>query len=157
MLGVKGTFGEDMQTYYGRGWTGARALWRIYNHTGRRPPHEHLPPSKWKSAKDESYRRCCTALAWVGEALAARRLGLVAHWRHDAFFDYVDRWMTEKDSPRILAAFKRGPMKRVGIKSGTVWDGWVKEAWRRYRGPIRPLYGSGKASRVRTSGSRRPR
>ena len=151
MLAVEGAFGEDMQTYYGKGWTGATALWQIYNHTGRRPPHEHQRPARWKSAKDESYRRCCTALAWVGEALAARKLGLVEHWRHDAFFDYVDRWMTETDTPEIKAAFHESPLfktwftrtgKRGTITSGTVWDKWVKEMWVRYRGPIKPLHPS---------------
>jgi len=40
------------------------------------------------------YRNCCTSYTWVGEGLAALVLGLKADWGHDAFFDYVDRWMT---------------------------------------------------------------
>lgn len=41
----------------------------------------------------DSYRNCCTSVTWVGEALAIRLMGLQAAWGHDAFFDYVDRWM----------------------------------------------------------------
>jgi len=39
------------------------------------------------------YRNCCTSRTWVGQALAARVMGLREAWGHDAFFDYVDRWM----------------------------------------------------------------
>ncbi|MEM1034572.1 MAG: hypothetical protein AAGN82_29810 [Myxococcota bacterium] len=39
------------------------------------------------------YRNCCTSHTWVGEALAARLLGLEEAWGHPPFFDYVDRWM----------------------------------------------------------------
>jgi hypothetical protein len=42
----------------------------------------------------EGYRNCCTSLTWVGEALAARILGATSDWGNQAFFDYVDRWMT---------------------------------------------------------------
>jgi hypothetical protein len=39
------------------------------------------------------YRNCCTSVTWVGEALAARIMGLTAAWGHAPFFAYVDRWM----------------------------------------------------------------
>jgi hypothetical protein len=164
MLSVKGRFGEDMQTYYGKGWTGATALWQIYFWGGRRPPHEHLRPAEWAEAKDEAYRRCCTAVAWVGEALAARKLGLIEHWRHDAFFDYVDRWMTEKDTPEIQAAFRDSDIRWAKnlfdspdpIHSGDVWPGWVREMWTRYRGPIEPLHPSEEVLRLISEGKPLP-
>jgi hypothetical protein len=151
MLAVEGPFGEDMQTYYGKGWTGATAIWQIYWHTGKRAPYEHLRPVEWTSARDEGYRRCCTSLAWVGQALAARKLGLLEHWQHDAFFDYVDRWMTEEDTDEVIAAFQeseipgiKGMLTQPGaVASGTVWDEWVKEMWVRHRGTINPIHPPG--------------
>ncbi len=38
------------------------------------------------------YRTCCTANVWWGEVLAARVLGARELWRHDALFDYLDRY-----------------------------------------------------------------
>jgi len=40
------------------------------------------------------YRSCCTSVTWPGEALAIRLMGGREAWGHDAFFDYVDRWMS---------------------------------------------------------------
>ena len=45
--------------------------------------------------------RCCTSIAWVGEALAARILHAEKAWDHEAFFDYMDRWMTEDDTKAV--------------------------------------------------------
>lgn len=39
------------------------------------------------------YRNCCTSVTWVGEALAVHAMGQRQAWGHDAFFDYVDRWV----------------------------------------------------------------
>jgi len=96
-------FSEDMQTMYGSGWTGATALYA--GHMGKdgndiQPgwgPYEHLHPSQWIDLIGENYRRSSTSQAWVGEALAARILHAEDIWDHPAFFDYVDRWMTEDD------------------------------------------------------------
>jgi hypothetical protein len=44
----------------------------------------------WES---NSYRRCCSANAWVGTALAARMMGLIEAWAHPPFFAYMDRYM----------------------------------------------------------------
>ncbi|MBM4062887.1 MAG: hypothetical protein FJ265_17600 [Planctomycetes bacterium] len=46
----------------------------------------------------DPYRRCCTANGWVGQALAARAMGLQEAWAHPAFFDYMDRYMQVKHS-----------------------------------------------------------
>jgi hypothetical protein len=40
------------------------------------------------------YRNCCTSHTWVGTSLAARILGAKSDWGNDAFFDYIDRWMS---------------------------------------------------------------
>jgi len=101
-------FGEDNQTMYGEGWTGAKALFAghsgIQSATGKSErtqvgPYEHLHPSQWTASQEQSegYRRTTTSCCWVGQALALRLLGAEKLWNHDAFFDYVDRWMTEPD------------------------------------------------------------
>lgn len=46
----------------------------------------------------ESYRRCCTSVGWVAQTLALRFMHAEQAWGHDAFFDYVDRWMYEDDT-----------------------------------------------------------
>jgi hypothetical protein len=75
-------FGEDCQTYYRNDdpndpWWGIRYCYEP----------DHSP--------DEGYRICCTSHTWVGFTLAARIMGAVALWNHNALFDYVDRWMEE--------------------------------------------------------------
>lgn len=138
-------FGEDMQTVYGNGWTGAKALYA--GHRGadgeRYSPgwglFEHLPPEQWKAQLGEGYRHCCTSIAWVGEALAIRLLKAEKTWNYNAFLDYCDRWMYEDNTEflkRIEAAkgWKYGPQ-------GDVWsaDRFVTELWRAHRtGPGMP-------------------
>jgi hypothetical protein len=41
-----------------------------------------------------AYQYCCTSAPFIGTQIAALLLGLKDEWGHDAFFDYVDRWMT---------------------------------------------------------------
>jgi len=107
-------FGEDMQTVYIKdipggyteAWQGAKVIYGghygvLKNGTpvsaGVYGPYEQLQPKDWPGTLGESYRRCCTSMAWIGEGLAMRLLGAQGYWNHDAFFDYVDRWMTEDD------------------------------------------------------------
>ena len=101
MKNVRAAFAEDQQTYYGKGYRGQTVLWQINLNPLRR--HEHLPPAKWtgppfqganNGRKSEGYRKL-NGPTWVGQALAARLMGARKHWNHDAFFDYVDRWMKE--------------------------------------------------------------
>jgi hypothetical protein len=78
--------------------------------------HEGYAPTAWASSpfpnnnspefypwgRHEGYRRL-VSYSWVGEALAARILGLRTAWNHDPFFDYVDRWMNEDDAANRAA------------------------------------------------------
>jgi hypothetical protein len=134
-------FGEDMQTIHGNGWTGAKALYA--GHVGEDGEkvakgwgaYEHLPPSQWPGLLGESYRRCCTSIAWVGEALAARLMRAERVWDHDAFFDYVDRWMTEDDT-EALKAIKEATGHDFSAdwsRQRQTWDPFVMEMWARYR------------------------
>ena len=127
----KASFGEDEQTAYGDCWTGAKVVFA--GHSGidaatgvgrdRRGngwgPYEHTPPSQWKDGQNtsESYRRCCTSVGWVAQALALRLMHAEKAWGHDAFFDYVDRWMYENDAAFVQdhqAGDRPGPRQGMG-------------------------------------------
>ena len=99
-------------------------------------PDEHLAPTGWLYDGGEGYRRCCTSLAWVGEALAARLVGAQASWDHDAFFAYVDRWM----DPTGDAAYTQTIFDMTGwdyrgawAAQGQAWDALVEEMWAAHR------------------------
>ena len=74
-------------------------------------------------------------------------------WDHDAFFAYVDRWMTEDDTAQVQALKEGGREDRTGKKSGEFGRQgyisnpaktlvWVKAMWQKYRNDI-PLGPSG--------------
>jgi hypothetical protein len=142
-------FGEDNQTMFGEGWTGAKALFAghsgIQTSTGKaeRPewgPYEHLPPSKWAKGNftSECYRRANSSSSWVGEALAMRMLHGETNWNHDAFFAYVDRWMTEDDTGPGRTIMQSWP--EIGLNDHDKWnregytlDPFVRTMWDKYR------------------------
>jgi hypothetical protein len=142
-------FGEDNQTMYGHGWTGATASFAghsgIQSATGKpeRPkwgPYEELDPSKWTSSnlQSEEYRRANTSSSWVGQALVIRMLHAEKDWNHEAFLDYVDRWMTEDDTEARRTIMKYWPEAGLTDKSewnheGYTWEPFVKTMWDRYR------------------------
>jgi hypothetical protein len=93
-------FAEDGQTFYVR--ETSPGVWNN-GHGGYTREHDGLPEwgfshcdhpesdnAKWDA---DPYRRCCTANAWIGAALAARMMGLREEWNHPAHFDYMDRFM----------------------------------------------------------------
>lgn len=123
-------FHEDAQTYYGKGWFGQAVLWQMITHHGQRAPYEEKTPDQWEKwdKTSESYRICCNASAWVGTALAARYMNAVSMWGHDAFFDYVDRWMREDDPYREA----RGKYRRPSAET-TTFDPFVTAMWKAYR------------------------
>ena len=138
-------FSEDTQTMFGECWTGAKVVWA--GHVGKdgHPKYpdwgayEHLRPKEWKGNIGESYRRCCTSNAWVAEALAARILHLEKEWNHDAFFAYVDRWMTEDDTEFLKAVKEeRGSTYNEAVRQGSTWDPITKDMWKKYRGTLSP-------------------
>lgn len=142
-------FGEDNQTMYGAGWTGAKALFAghsgIQSATGKpeRPqwgPYEHLHPAKWTKSQlqSEAYRRANTSSSWVGQALVIRLLKAERQWNHDAFFDYVDRWMTEDDRAHRAEIMKYHPEAEFGDQhgwthQGYTWEPFVRSMWELYR------------------------
>ncbi len=147
-------FGEDNQTMHGEGWTGAKALFA--GHSGihadgsiPRPkwgPYEHLHPSEWdkngmRNFQSDAYRRANTSSSWVGQALVMRMLRAEDEWNHDAFFDYVDRWMTEDDSEHRKIISEHFPRAQLGKghwwnKQGNAWEPFAKTMWDRYRNDL---------------------
>ena len=125
MKSVQANFGEDMQTIwvtetlpvgtYTKSWHTKPEVVVYGGHVGINGesvnpgwgPYEHLAPSAWKNTLGESYRRCCTSVSWVGEALAARLIpGMQEAWNYPQFFAYVDRWMLSPDDPRDLETIR---------------------------------------------------
>lgn len=97
--GRGGWFAEDSQTFVVK--ETSSGVWN-WGHGNYRAEHEGLPewgfshcdhPERDDASWDANpYRRCCTGNAWLGQALAARMMGLREHWQHEPFFDYVDRY-----------------------------------------------------------------
>ena len=134
-------FGEDSQSYNGKGWFGQTALWQMVRHHGKLASYEEKPPEKWEKwdTISEDYRVSCTSAAWVGTALAARMMKAIKAWDHDAFFDYVDRWM-RTDDPYAAA---RGTHPRPEQET-TTFDPFVTEMWKAYRATAPEQARSGK-------------
>ncbi len=148
----KVSFGEDEQTAHGACWTGATVVFTGHSGidtvtgAGRSRnsswgPYEHTPPTEWKDGQNtsESYRRCCTSVGWVAQALALRLMGAEKTWNHDAFFDYVDRWMYEDDTAFVEAI--REATGRDHDKDwahqGQAWDTFVNDMWIEHRAQLK--------------------
>jgi len=139
-------FGEDMQTVYidkipggyQQAWQGATVIYGGHYgvktdgtpaSAGLYGPYEQLQPVDWpllngNEQLGEAYRRCCTSVSWVGEALAIHILKAQNVWNYSAFFDYVDRWMTEDDTQAVAE-----------IKAQTGFDysaNWERQGQTRY-------------------------
>jgi len=147
----KAHFAEDEQTAYGDCWTGAKVVFtghsgideatgigRNYARTNDAwGPYEHIQPAKWVGGNwtSEAYRRANTSAAWIGQALAIHLLRAEKVWNHDAFLDYVDRWMFENDAPAIktLAALGHN-YDQDWTREGTCeWNRWHIAMWQTYR------------------------
>jgi hypothetical protein len=149
----KASFGEDEQTAYGDCWTGAKVVFAghsgIDEVTGEGRsrgsgwgPYEHTTPDTWKGGQktSESYRRCCTSVGWIAQGLALRLMKAEKAWDHDAFFDYVDRWMGEVEKGTILDTLKKAGLDEPDwAQEGRCWDAFVNEMWDQHRaGPNMP-------------------
>ncbi len=137
-------YGEDQHTAWGDAWTGADVLF-----TGQYPdayasdpvaheargPYEHLHPDDWPARLGEAYRRCCTSISWVGQALATMMMGAEDVWDHDPFFAYVDRWMTEDDTEHLQIINDAGWSMTTASwnRQGQAWDAIVNNMWAAYR------------------------
>jgi hypothetical protein len=149
-------FGQDMQTMYDDCWTGAKAVYAghdgvwngqpVHSHPSHQP-YEHLHPRDWAPEPSgsgylstgnyvgEDYRRCCTSIAWIGQALAGRIMQAEEYYDHPAFFDYCDRWMTENDLPFVME-IREATGKNYLVNymlQRQAWDSFVNAMWATYR------------------------
>ena len=149
------SFGEDEQTAYGTSWTGANVVFAghsgidaatgVGRNVGRGEawgPYEQMPPPQWQGGQitSESYRRCCTSVGWVAEALALRLMHAEASWNHDAFFDYVDRWMGQDDSESVreIKSATTRDFSPSWARQGQSWDDFANEMWAKHRARLKP-------------------
>jgi len=146
----KVSFGEDEQTAYGDGWTGAKVVFTghsgidavtgVGRDRGRGNawgPYEHTHPSTWKQDQNtsEAYRRTSSTVGWPAQALAMRLMRAEKAWNHDAFFDYADRWMHEDDAEfiRIIKEKTGKDYSPEWARQTKVWDAFVNEMWAKHR------------------------
>lgn len=116
-------FGEDGQTFYVQQTAPGVLNWGYGNYTQADVgvpefgfSHVHWPASDHQGWFDDSYRRCCTANAWIGGVLCARIMGLVDEWNHPPLFDYMDRYVTVETTGWTKA-----------------WSTWCGSMWDQYR------------------------
>ncbi len=147
----KTSFGEDEQTAYGECWTGATVVFTGHSGidaatgAGRDRgnswgPYEHTPPAEWRDGPQtsEAYRRCCTSVGWVAQALALRLMRAESAWGHDAFLDYADRWMHEDDAA-FVTRIKEATGKdhdKPWARQGQTWDEFVNAMWAAHRAAL---------------------
>jgi hypothetical protein len=167
-------FGEDMQTAYisnlppagtyQQAWQGAKVIYGGHYgvHIDGTPispglygPYEQIQPVDWplygtppnQEQLGEAYRRCCTSVSWVGEALTIHLMGAENVWNHPAFFDYVDRWMFEDDTQAIAeiytqtngkfdysADWDRQGQTRYWLQGEFPQNTFIDDMWHAYRG-----------------------
>jgi hypothetical protein len=161
-------FGEDMQTMYiknlppagsiQKAWQGATVIYAgHYGVTtdgtpvsaGLYGPYEQLQPSAWplinpNEQLGEAYRRCCTSVSWVGEALTVHILHAENLWNYPPFFDYVDRWMTENDAQAVAeikaqsgfdysANWERQGQTQFWLQGEFPQYSFIDDMWKAYR------------------------
>jgi hypothetical protein len=120
----RSSFGEDCQTFYVQQTSPGVVNWGFggygTNHVGLAEwgnKHTTFPSNDNVQWNADSYRRCCTGNAWVGQTLAARIMGLRDEWNHPAYFDYMDRFMQTE----TVGSWTRS------------WDPWQQTMWDQYR------------------------
>jgi hypothetical protein len=114
-------FHEDVQTYWGEGWHGQRALYQMMWHSGPRLTFQEQNPLEYANwdlggalggkswgIRSEEYRCNTNVRAWPGQTLAALLMNAKSVWNHDAYFEVVDDWMRMED----IYAGQRGGLPR---------------------------------------------
>jgi hypothetical protein len=77
-------------------------------------------------------------VGWVAQGLALRLMHAERAWNHDAFFDYVDRWMYEDDSTfvKTIKEATGQDHDKEWARQGQAWDAFVNEMWARHRATL---------------------
>ncbi|MBN1123716.1 MAG: InlB B-repeat-containing protein [Sedimentisphaerales bacterium] len=106
-------FGEDDQTYYGTtpsknasqqhvAYFGADCPDIYYQNGCSGSGEKTCRPRSLDADACPDYRGNQTSATWVGQCISVRVFGLENLWGHDAWFDYVDRWMAYGDDPPVV-------------------------------------------------------
>ena len=105
----------------------------LFVHGGGQPPDEEKPPAEWEfhEKRQEGYRTSTVSGCWPAMVFAVQLMKAKALWNHDAFFDYVDRWMRQ-DDPYAQA---RGDSPRPK-EEGKSQDAFVDEMWAAFRNKV---------------------
>ena len=109
--------------------------WSVDEEAARRSPHGALvaPPTFGVTFAMKPFALACSDPELGLDLL--RLLHAEQFWGHDAFLDYVDRWMYEDD-----AAFVKTIKEATGrdhnhdwSRQGQAWDAFVNEMWAKHR------------------------
>ncbi|MDP2967953.1 MAG: hypothetical protein Q8P64_01945 [Deltaproteobacteria bacterium] len=59
-------------------------------------------------------------------------------WNHDAFSDYVDRWMNEDDTWAVeeIERVRGWDFSQKWARQGQAWDPFVNQMWAKYRNSL---------------------
>lgn len=116
-------FQEDMNTYYGEGAHEQHVLWQLVWHSYPRKPHQEQPRSE-SNPKEygmaEGYRFINSA-SWIGQALVAHHMMAREMWNHDAYFDYVDHWMSSEEKYKFPHWLPEGCTRSVDLFMEEMW------------------------------------
>ena len=77
-------------------------------------------------------------MGWVAQALSLRLMHAEKPWNHDAFLDYVDRWMQEDDSAFVQAIKEAtgADHNHEWARQGQAWDAFVEDMWATHRSKL---------------------
>ena len=75
------------------------------------------------------------------DAMAIRLMKMEKVWNHQAFLDYVDRWMNEDDTEhvRLIKEAKGWDYSASFGRQGSSWDLFVTEMYKAYRPGLGPM------------------
>ena len=140
---------EDTDTYYGTAWNGEQtALWQCTWHSGPANglPFEEMPLNKRGQREIFAWAYgISNSDSYIGTDLAALLMKAKAIWNHDAFFDYVDRYMRQDASlvyPTKGEVFNvdnpwvHVPDKDMGQPIGHAFDSFIEAMWKTYRNKV---------------------
>ena len=134
-----------------------------------------MDPPEWPTTDNgaqlgESYRRCCTSVSWVGEALVIHLLHAEGVCNHPAFFDYVDRWMNEDDAMAVAKIRQqtgrdysgkagRHDRQSIGLRGEARNPSFIDDMWKAYasKPQAKPRKTVGTADSLRSSLTRTER
>ncbi|MEN8138264.1 MAG: T9SS type A sorting domain-containing protein [Bacteroidota bacterium] len=108
------------------------------------------------------YRRCCNESGLQGSVLAAHAMGLVEDWGHDAYFDYMDRylsvekqlWFIEGEDVKFDVTENKSGLYGRGVTNSFVEMYGMNEMWVKHRATFGPEWKRTDETDIYSNGSR---